>query len=73
MIRGIFFCTAGDFVKARNLQERDMLSLYRDAQGSYVRDIGNLVKWLLIISFISCSSDLAVADWVVLIYQRCDL
>lgn len=25
-----------DFVKAHNLQERDMLSLYRDAQGSYV-------------------------------------
>ncbi|KAG0619270.1 hypothetical protein M758_4G127700 [Ceratodon purpureus] len=25
-----------DFVKAHNLQERDMLSLYRDAEGSYV-------------------------------------
>jgi len=51
--RSSFFGIAGDFVKAHNLQERDMLTLYRDAHGSYVRDIGNLVKQLLI-SYPSC-------------------
>lgn len=29
--------TAGDFVRAHNLQERDMIFIYKDAEGSYVR------------------------------------
>ena len=48
------FGSAGDFVKAHNLQERDILSLYRDAEGSYVSEHCLLVTvWLY-----ACRSEL---------------